>query len=494
MKTKKLLFESLILVIFIVNSMFSLAQTSLTAKNLSISPIIDGNTIPTTLGFDAVVSATEPTVTFANGVMKVSCLANQTLVFNASNLTTQKFQPTGDYTIEYRVKVPVWDGGRGFDVYLRDGLNSQNFFCVTNERMYFNNTTVVSYYLDATRYHTYRYAVLRATGETYCWIDGVYRGKVTTLQAASGAFLIQFGKSSTVNVIDFYLDYFTYDLTGAYKPTATVLEEPTLTAKDVATTPSLDGTLLPVAAGWTLPTVSGTEYTVVSTDGILNIDCPVNNQYVFQSPVTATNNLYSYEFRTKVSAATGRGVDIVIGTQLLCLTNTKLYNNSDGGSTVPLFEITDNNFHIYRFSGSGTGKYANVWVDNQYIGVTNVASASKFQLGKGNSSSATTFAVDYATIDNTGSFMPLRVPTPSDYPQIKLSTLTLYQNNGIILIDGLGNKHATVRILNMKGQSMQLISNYLNLSPVNISEINQGVYFLQVITENENEVIKFMKK
>jgi hypothetical protein len=479
---------------FAANAVLGFSQSSLTAKDLSTSPIIDGTVIPTTLGFDASVSATEPTVALENGAIKVSCLANQTLVFNATNLTTQPFQPTGDYTIEYRVKVPVWNGGRGFDVYLRDGLNSQNFFCVTNERMYFNNTAIVSYYLDATRYHTYRYAVLRATGETYCWIDGVYRGKVTTLQAATGANLIQFGKSSTVNIIDFYLDYFTYDLTGAYKPTTTVLEEPAFTAKDVATTPSLDGTQLPEAAGWTLPTVSGTEYTVASTNGILDIDCPVNNQYVFQSPVTATNNLYSYEFRTKVSAATGRGVDIVIGNQLLCLTNTKLYNNSDGGSTVPLYEITDNNFHVYRFSGSGTGKYANVWVDSQYVGVTNVASASKFQLGKGNSSSATTFAVDYVTIDNTGSYKPYVVSTAITNQLLDSRKYSLVQNQDYIYINGLENKNSLIRIISINGQLLNTIGDYSDGESINVSSLKNGIYFVQIGEADKKTTLKFIKK
>lgn len=479
---------------FIANAMLSFAQTSLTAKDLSTSPIIDGTVVPSTLGFDAVVSATEPTVTFADGAMKVSCLANQTLVFNATNSTTQPFQPTGDYTIEYRVKVPVWNGGRGFDVYLRDGLNSQNFFCVTNERMYFNNTTVVSYYLDATQYHTYRYAVLRATGETYCWIDGVYKGKVTTLQAASGAYLIQFGKSSTANIIDFYLDYFTYDLTGAYKPTATVLEEPALTAKDVAVTPSLDGTKLPVDAGWTLPTVTGTEYTVAATDGFLNIDCPINNQYLFQSPAAATNNLYSYEFKAKVSAATGRGMDIIIGSQLLCLTTIKLYNNSDGGSAAPLYDITDSNYHIFRFAGSGTGKYAHVWVDSQYVGVTNVSSASKFQLGKSNSSSATTLSIDYATIDNTGSFKPYVVTTSAINQPIDSRNYSIVQNNDNIYIYGLENKKSSIKIININGQLLNTVGNYLTGESINVSLLKKGVYFVQIGETDKNVTVKFIKK
>lgn len=494
MKTKKLLFKSLLLALFSANAIVSLAQTGLTAKDLSVNPIIDGTVLPTTLGFDATVSATEPTVTIADGAIKVSCLTNQTLTFNATNLTTQTFQPTGDYTIEYRVKVPVYNGGRGFDVYLRDGLNSQNFFCVTNERMYFNNTTVVSYYLDATKYHTYRYAVLRATGETHCWIDGVYRGKVTTLQAASGAYLIQFGKSSTVNVIDFYLDYFTYDLTGAYMPTTTVLEEPTLTAKDVAVTPSLDGTKLPVDAGWTLPTVSGTEYTAASTDGFLNIDCPASNQYVFQSPVTATNNLYSFEVRAKVSATTGRGMDIVIGSQLLCLTNTKLYNNTDGGSNAPLYQLSDNEYHTFRFAGSGTGKYAHVWVDSQYVGVTNVSSASKFQLGKGQSAATTSLSIDYATIDNTGSFKPYVVATSVDQQTADMNSFSLTQNNDEIQIGGLEGKNASVKVYNTNGQLLRSVDHYLNNESINVSSLNKGIYIVQVVNADKKANIKFLKK
>lgn len=416
MKTKHSLFRLSFALLFTINSFLSFSQSSLTAKDLSTSPIYDGNAVPSAVGFTATYSAITPTITYADGAMKVSCATAQTAYFTATNATTQKFQPTGDYTVEFRVKVPVFSGsGRGFELYLRDGVYVHNFFVVTNERMYFNLTpTVVSYYLDATRYHTYRYAVLRASGQTHCWIDGVYRGLVTTYSATSGAYTLQFGKSSTAPVTDFYLDYLTYDLTGAFKPTATVLEEPALSTKNVATAPSLDGTQLPVNAGWTLPTVAGSTYTVACTDGILNMDCPATTQYLFQSPVVSSPATFSFEFKAKVSATNGRGMDIVIGSQLLCLTNNKLYNNTDGTSIAPLFEFTDTNFHVFRFTGSGTNKYVDVWVDGRYAGVTNVSTATKFQLGKSQTANSATLSIDYATIDIAGSYKPLQT-TATDY-------------------------------------------------------------------------------
>ena len=428
MYKRKLKFKILFVAFMLTNILSSFAQTGLTAKDLSTSPIYDGNAVPSDVGFTATYSAIPPTITYADGAMKVSSASNQTAVFLATNATTQKFQPTGDYTIEYRVKVPVWNGGRGFDLYIRDGVNAHNFYCVTNERMYFNNTTITSYYLDATRYHTYRYAVIRATGQAHCWIDGVYRGIVTTSSTASGAYTCQFGKSSTVNIIDFYLDYLTYDLSGAFKPITTVLEEPVLTAKNVAITPSLDGSLLPVDAGWTLANNTGSTYTVESVNGILNMDCPATTQYLFQSPVVSSPATFSFEFKAKVSATNGRGMDIVIGSQLLCLTNNKLYNNSDGGSTVPLFEFTDTNFHVFRFTGSGNNKYVDVWVDGRYAGVTNVSTATKFQLGKSQTANTATLSIDYATIDIAGSYKPLQT-TANDY--FRSSASGTYGSNNI---------------------------------------------------------------
>lgn len=480
------------------NAVYGFSQAGFTSKDLSVNPIYDGAALPGA-SYTTVYSTTPPTITNTGGSLVVQCAANQTVTYGLTNLTTPAFLPTGDYTIEYRVKVPVYNGGRGFDLYVRDGVNQHAFFCITNERLQSlitsSSTTVASYYLDATRYHTYRYAVTRSTGESDVWIDGVYRGKITTKAATSGVYNFTFGKSSTANIIDFYLDYLTFDLTGAYKPTNTVLEEPALTAKDVSTSPDLDGTVLPDAAtpAWTIPTLSGTEYSISSTDGVLYLDCPVNNQYLFQSPVVSSNNLFTLEFKAKVTAATGRGMDIVIGSQLICLNTTSLYNNTDGGSSAPLFEISDNNFHTFRFTGSGTGKYVDVWVDNQYIGVTNVSSATKFQLGKSNSSSATTLYLDYATIDNAGSYKPLLITTQTDL--VKSSqTLIVQKQNGSISINGLSNKSSSVKIYNMKGQNVLTVRNYMNLEPIDVSKFDQGVYLIKINEDSDIKALKFIKR
>jgi len=488
MKTNTLL-KSVLLSLLVIGGIFNMhAQSGFTAKNLSDNPVFDASAAPSETDYTITVSDPAPDVSFTDGIMSISCASGQSYTLNAKN-----FVPDGDYTIEFRVKVPQ-NNGRGFDVAIRDGKFSHSLYCTTHERLYLNTSTVVNYYLDAKRYHTYRLAVIRETGEVHVWIDGVYKGLGTTVTTTNSGNQLLFGKSNASAVTDIYLDYFTYDLTGAYKPDAIVLEAPDYAKKDVTLDQSLDGTQLPVDAGWTLPTLSGTEYSISSIDGALCLDCPVGNQYLFQSPVSATNNLYTLEFKAKVPATTGRGMDIVIGSNLYCLTNNKLYNNNE---KAPLFEFTDEDYHVFRMVGSGTGKHVDVWVDGNYVGVSNTASANKFQLGKSRTADATTLYLDYASIDTSGSFSPVSSSTSiiNEIQKDKdaLSVLTS-KGGAYIYIDGIGEKVSSLKIFSINGQSLQQVNNYLNMEPLNVSFLNKGVYLIQVYEAENNGIIKFIKR
>jgi len=489
MKITTLLKSALFSTLTITGISAGYAQTDFIAKDLSVNPVFDASAAPSESDYTIAVSDPAPTITYTDGIMNINCASGQTYTLNAKGFT-----PDGDYTIEYRVKVPQ-NNGRGFDLAIRDGKFSHSLYCVTHERLYLNITgAVVNYYLDTKRYHTYRFAVVREAGEVHVWIDGVYKGLGTTVTATNSGNQLLFGKSNGTAVTDIYIDYLTYDLTGAYKPEETVLEEPDYTEKDVTFDPSLDGTQLPVDAGWTLPTLTGTEYTINSIDGALCLDCPAGNQYLFQSPLSATNNLYTLEFKAKVPATTGRGMDIVIGSNLYCLTNNKLYNNNE---KAPLFEFTDNDYHVFRMVGSGTGKYVDVWVDGNYVGVSNTASANKFQLGKSRTADATTLYLDYASIDISGCYKPIfnatSIVEETNNGKSALSVLTS-KGETYIYVDGIGEKPSSVKIFSINGQVLQQINNYMNMEPLNISFLNNGVYLIQVYGGESNGAVKFIKR
>lgn len=488
-------FRTLTVILFLIgiNVQFTFAQDGFTAKDLSTNPVVDGSVDPATLGFESTISDPAPTITYIDGVMRINCAANQTATYKATNATSIPFQPTGDYTIEFRAKVPA-NNGRGFDFAIRDGVYSHSLYCLTHERFYLNTSTVVNWYLDAPNFHTYRFAVKRSTGELHVWIDGVYKGLGTTVTATSGAYQLLFGKSNASAVSDIYLDYLTFDLTGAYKPNTILLEEPDYSRKEIATTASLDGTVLPDVAGWTITPNTGSDYSVTTTDGVFCIDCPAGNQYGFQSSVSSSDNNYTIEFRAKTTATTGRGMDVVIGSNLYCLTNTKFYNNNE---KAPISEFTDSDFKTIRMVGSGTGKYVDVWVDDKYMGVTNTASANKFQFGKTQTAATTTFYLDYVSIDTSGKYKPVNSTVSiedvvSDSKAIELKAYT-NKDNSWLYLKGVGENAVSVKIIGLNGQIIQQINNYLEAEPINISYLNKGVYLLQVSHSQTSGAIKFIK-
>ncbi len=198
-------------------------QTPMPQKDLSLSPQLDGTMFPLDAGWIAgtITKAGSATLT-PEGEMRINCAAGESYSFQATPTSSAVFNPTGDFTVEFRMKV-VANNGRGIDIYLRDGVTAASLFCVTTDKVYFNSTPAKDLYaLDGTSYHTYRLAVKRNENVMYLFIDGAF---VTTISRSPNNASVQllFGKSNAGAVTDAYLDYLAYDLTGAYQPSGASL-------------------------------------------------------------------------------------------------------------------------------------------------------------------------------------------------------------------------------------------------------------------------------
>lgn len=196
---------------------------SIPQKDLSVSAQLDGTKLPLNDGWIAgtITNSNSGTLT-GNGEIRINCTANQSYSFQVTPTTSEAFNPTGDFTVEFRLKVVSnSNGGRGIDIYIRDGLTAASLVCVTTDKVFLNQTpSKLLYELDGTSYHTYRLVVKRDENVMYLFIDGNY---VTSLIRSpnSGSIQLLFGKSNAAAVTDAYLDYLAYDLTGAYKPILT---------------------------------------------------------------------------------------------------------------------------------------------------------------------------------------------------------------------------------------------------------------------------------
>lgn len=194
----------------------TLTAPDLSPKDLSLSPQLDGTALPTAKGWIAgtITNPASGSIT-PGGELRINCLANQSYTFQVTPSTDTVFNPTGNYTIEFRLKV-VANNGRGIDIYTRDRVADNKLLCIDTARVYINGGATL-YTLDATEYHTYRLAVERGSKNVHLYIDGEF---ITTYNRPVNKSTPQllFGKSNAAATTEGYLDYLAYDLTGAYKP------------------------------------------------------------------------------------------------------------------------------------------------------------------------------------------------------------------------------------------------------------------------------------
>ncbi len=192
-------------------------------KDLSVLAQLDGTKLPLNNGWAAgtITNSNSGTLT-GNGEIRINCASNQSYSFQVDPTTTTSFNPTGDFTVEFRLKV-VSNNGRGIDIYLRDGITAASLICVTTDKVFLNQTPSKTLYeLDGTQFHTYRLVIKRDENVMYLFIDGEYVTSLIRSPNSSSPQLL-FGKSNAAAVTEAYLDYLAYDLTGAFKPVITTV-------------------------------------------------------------------------------------------------------------------------------------------------------------------------------------------------------------------------------------------------------------------------------
>lgn len=188
-------------------------------KDLSLSPQLDGTQLPLNAGWvEGLISSPASGTLTADSAIHINCTSGQSYTFQVTPSSSSVFNPSGDYTIEFRLRVTK-NNGRGIDLYTRDGVSAHTLLCIDTNRVFLNGGSAF-YNLDATEYHTYRLAVKRSEKQMYLFIDGAF---IRTINRSEnlGASQLLFGKSNAAAVTEAYLDYLAYDLSGAYQPVST---------------------------------------------------------------------------------------------------------------------------------------------------------------------------------------------------------------------------------------------------------------------------------
>ena len=191
-------------------------EPALPLKDITPAMQLDGSKAPLAGGWEAVTVTGKATAT--NGEVLLSCLNGQQYTFRATASTGTPFVVTGDYTIEFRIKIPV-NNGRGFDMVVRDQVGRTSIG-VSHEKIVVTEGGQVLANMDGSKYHTYRFSCKRSQRKMYLYIDGVYITELTLTSNSNGPDL-QFGKGNTASVSDIYIDYIAFDVTGAYKAVKT---------------------------------------------------------------------------------------------------------------------------------------------------------------------------------------------------------------------------------------------------------------------------------
>lgn len=194
-------------------------QPNLIKKKISDYPLIDGSKIPTEAGWQLKLSdeqkAGQVEVTSNNGIL-IKATNGEAYTVQVGKNTETVFNPNTDYTIEFKAKVPV-NNGRGLDVSIRDGKNFSKLVCVTHNKVILNGEKEALAALNGKEYHIYRIAVEREQAKAHLYIDGIYKVSFDLL-VKNNSPLLSFGKGNTKAGTEININYFTYDLTGAYAP------------------------------------------------------------------------------------------------------------------------------------------------------------------------------------------------------------------------------------------------------------------------------------
>lgn len=214
---RKITFFTVCLILF---QLVCLAQApSLIKKKISDYPLLDGSKLPTEIGWQLKLSDEQKegkVEITANKELFIKAASGEAYTVQVAKNTETVFNPTTDYTIEFKAKV-LLNNGRGLDISIRDGKNFSKLVCITHNRVILNGEKEALANLNGKEYHVYRIAVERDNAKAHLYVDGTYKASFDLLAKANSPWL-SFGKGNTKADTEIVVQYFTYDLTGAYAP------------------------------------------------------------------------------------------------------------------------------------------------------------------------------------------------------------------------------------------------------------------------------------
>jgi len=151
-----------------------------------------------------------------NGMAKIDCENGQRRVLQ---LQSNLFNPKGNYTIEFKIKVPyVSEKGRGFDIAVYDGLKAFDFNITDQQLADYGIAKVFATQTDfSSTFRTIRFAVERYVGIVHMYIDEVFLASYIMRKPTTEKFIkigkVQSSSATVIEIASFYADF-----TGAYRP------------------------------------------------------------------------------------------------------------------------------------------------------------------------------------------------------------------------------------------------------------------------------------
>lgn len=208
----------IILSLCLISATVSAQAPDLIKKTISDFPSIDGTKLPVDAGWSVIIDdQTQGTASLSKaGELIIKCNQGETYRISANPSTEANFSPIGDYSVEFRVKIPQ-NNGRGLDVMLRDGVGATKLLVFGHNRVMINGVKEPIMRINNKEYHTYRLAVERASRKLHLYVDGNYTTTLD-LERRGGTPSILFAKGNVNSATEIVVDYLSFDLTGAYAP------------------------------------------------------------------------------------------------------------------------------------------------------------------------------------------------------------------------------------------------------------------------------------
>lgn len=208
---------STLMVFFVAGVAKSQEQPALKSKTFE-RYFYNATKLPSEAGFMLTVDQTPlGSASIKDNRLFIDCKEGESYRIGLTSETDIKFNPQGDYTVEFKVQVPK-NTGRGFDFMIKDGLNMSKLLVVHHNRIYFNGEKeAIMNVQSRTVPRVLRFAVERANGLMHIYVDGKF-AKTVELNRRRSIPSLLFAKGNVNSATEIYIDYITVDESGAYAP------------------------------------------------------------------------------------------------------------------------------------------------------------------------------------------------------------------------------------------------------------------------------------